>query len=66
MGLEFRRGDFEEETKEMLEKEEINCDIKGKDEGGKEEESYPSKLLPPQVLMKGRMNFPAAIPCLVR
>ena len=34
MGLVFRRGDLEEEPKEMLEKEEINCDIKGKDKGG--------------------------------
>lgn len=33
-GLVFRRGDLEEEPKEMLEKEEKTCDIKGKDKGG--------------------------------
>lgn len=41
MGLVFRRGDLEEEPKEMLENVENTCDIKGKDKGGEGGEIIP-------------------------
>lgn len=58
MGQVFRRGVLEEESKEILEKEEINCDIKGKDEGGKRGDIIPIEATTSVGSDEGSNEFP--------